>query len=203
MGKMKDTSCKLCRREGVSLCGREKCAAKRRPFAPGVHGPGRRSRLSAYGQQLREKQKAKRLYGILERQFGNYFNKASRQSGNTGDLLVRLLEERLDNVIYRLGFASTRRQARQMVSHAFFEVNGQKVNVPSYQVRVGDEITVRESKANKKMFENISERLAKHEAPGWLHLDAAKLTGKMTSHPEGEDLKQIFDPKLIVEFYSR
>ncbi len=193
----------MCRREGVSLCGKEKCAAKRRSFTPGDHGPNRRARLSPYGIQLREKQKAKRFYNVMERQFRNYYTKAMTQKGNTGETLIRFLEMRLDNAIYRLGFASTRRQARQMVNHALFEVNGKKVNIPSYQVRVGDEITIRENKKNKIIFENLGERLAKHDAPTWLHTDAAELSGKITSVPEGEELKQPFDTKLIVEFYSR
>lgn len=200
---MKQTTCKLCRREGVSLCGREKCAAKRRSFIPGVHGPNKRVRLTPYGIQLREKQKAKRLYCVIERQFRNYFAKASAQQGNTGEILVRLLEQRLDNVVYRLGFAATRRQARQMVSHAFFEVNGGKVNIPSYQVKVGDVITIRANKQDKKLLEDVKERLAKTEVPQWLSLDPGSLSGKVTSVPAGEDLKQVFDPKLIVEFYSR
>ncbi|MBU0531786.1 MAG: 30S ribosomal protein S4 [Candidatus Uhrbacteria bacterium] len=203
MGKTLKATCKMCRREGVSLCGKEKCAAKRRSFAPGQHGPTRRSRLSPYGIQLREKQKAKRFYNVMERQFRNYFTKATLQKGNTGETLVRFLEMRLDNVVYRLGFASTRRQARQMVNHALFEVNGQKVNIPSYQVRVGDEITIRESKKNKIIFEGLSEKIAKYTTPAWLHMDAATLSGKVTSVPEGEELKQPFDTKLIVEFYSR
>ncbi len=193
----------MCRREGVSLCGKEKCAVKKRSFTPGMHGPGRRARLSVYGTQLREKQKAKRLYNILERQFKNYFEKASKQKGNTGDILVQLLEERLDNVVYRLGFASTRRQARQLVNHAYFEVNDKKVNIPSYRVKVGDVISIRKNKAEKKITKEIKERLSKHETPSWLHLDPEKMSGKVTSIPEGEDLKQVFDTKLIVEFYSR
>ncbi len=197
------TTCKMCRREGVSLCGRERCAAKRRNYPPGVHGPGRRARLSPYGIQLREKQKAKRFYNIMEKQFRNYFEKASKNKGNTGEILVRLLEERLDNVIYRLGFAKTRRQARQMVNHGFFLINGKKVDIPSYQIKVGDEITIRENKTDKGLFQDLKERLAKHQAPGWMHLDAGAPGGKITSHPEGDDLKQVFDPKLIVEFYSR
>src|SRR3990167_5315518 len=140
MGVSLKTTCKLCRREGVSLCGRENCAFKRRPFPPGAHGPDqskRKPRLSSYGTQLREKQKAKRLYNVLERQFRKYFEAASRKKGNTATYLVQLLETRLDNVVYRLGFALTRRQARQMVSHGFMTVNGENVNIPSYQVRPG------------------------------------------------------------------
>jgi len=203
MGRTMKPTCKMCRREGVSLCGREKCAVKRRSFTPGQHGPGRRPRLTAYGQQLREKQKAKRLYNVMEKQFSNYFAKANSMKGNTGEILVRMLETRLDNVVYRLGFAKTRRQARQMVGHALLEVNGVKVDIPSYQVKTGDEITIRANKVDKKVFEGLKERLAKQEAPSWLHMDAGSLKGKVTSLPDGEDLKQVFDTKLIVEFYSR
>jgi small subunit ribosomal protein S4 len=193
----------MCRREGVSLCGKERCAVKRRNYPPGVHGQGRRPRLTAYGIQLREKQKAKRFYNVMEKQFRNYFKKASQSTGNTGEVLVRLLEERLDNVVYRLGFGKTRRQARQLINHGFFEINGKKVDIPSYQVKVGDVITIKGAKTEKGIFQDLNDRLAKHEAPGWLHMDAGSQTGKITSHPEDNDLKQIFDPKLIVEFYSR
>lgn len=197
-------TCKQCRREGVSLCGREKCALKRRPFAPGVHGPtARKPRLSGYGTQLREKQKAKRLYGIMERQFRNYFEKATQKKGDTGIFLVQQLETRLDNVVYRLGFAMTRRQARQMVSHGFFDIDGAKVNIPSYQCSIGEVISVRESKKGKGLMASVSERVAKHEVPNWLTLDPAKLSGKILGMPEGADLASVFDPKLIVEFYSR
>jgi len=193
----------MCRREGVSLCGKERCAAKRRNYVPGVHGPGRRPRLTAYGIQLREKQKAKRLYNVMEKQFRNYYDKAAKNKDNTGVILVRLLEERLDNVVYRLGLGKTRRQARQLVNHGFFLVNGKKVDIPSYQVKVGDEIAIRDNKQSKKIFQELNDHLAKQTPPGWLHLDVATQSGKVTSHPEGDDLKQIFDPKIIVEFYSR
>jgi small subunit ribosomal protein S4 len=190
----------------VSLCGRENCAVKRRPFPPGVHGPAqmkRRPRLSSYGTQLREKQKAKRLYNVMERQFRRYFENASKKKGNTATYLIQLLETRLDNVVYRLGLALTRRQARQMVSHGFFTVNGKPVNIPSYQLRPGNIVAVKESKRTKGLLGNIQERLAKTEAPKWLSLEAANLTGKVVALPEGEDLRQVFDPTLIVEFYSR
>ncbi len=206
MGVSLKSTCKLCRREGVSLCGRENCAVKRRPFPPGVHGPAqmkRRPRLSSYGTQLREKQKAKRLYNIMERQFRRYFENASKKKGNTATYLIQLLETRLDNVVYRLGLALTRRQARQMVSHGFFTVNGKPVNIPSYQTHPGDIVAVKESKRAKGLLGNIQERLAKVEAPKWLSLEAVNLTGKVTALPEGEDLRQVFDPTLIVEFYSR
>lgn len=193
----------MCRREGASLCGREKCAFKRRGTVPGVHGAKKTRRPSIFGSQLREKQKAKRLYNILERQFRGYFEKAVKKQGDTGKLIIQMLETRFDNTIYRLGFAKTRRQARQFVSHSMFDINGKKVNIPSYQVKVGDTITLREVKKNKKAFENISEQLQKTETPSWLLIDPASVTGKVLSLPEGENLKTIFDPKLIVEFYSR
>lgn len=196
----------MCRREGVTLCGKEKCALKRRSAPPGVHGPAqalRRPRLSSYGVQLREKQKAKRLYNVMERQFRRYFEAASLKKGNTADFLVQTLERRLDNVVFRLGFAKTRRQARQMVNHGFITVNGVDVNIPSFTVRVDEVIGFKESKKTKGLLNGLQERLQKTEAPRWLSLDAAMFTGKVTSLPEGEDLKSVFDPTLIVEFYSR
>jgi small subunit ribosomal protein S4 len=206
MGKTLKTSCKMCRREGVSLCGKEKCALKRRPFPPGVHGPAQsrqKPRLSAYGTQLREKQKAKRLYNVMERQFVRYFEAASKSKGNTAEKLVQTLERRLDNTVYRLGLAKTRRQARQMVNHGLICVNAKSVDIPSYQVSVGEVISVADAKRSKGLFNGLSERIAKHETSRWLSLDAATLSGKVTSLPEGEDLKSVFDPTLIVEFYSR
>ena len=204
MGRILGPIGKMSRREGVALDDNPKNAVKRRPYPPGAHGNvDRRNRMSGYGVQLREKQKAKRLYGVMERQFRNYFEKASQHRGNTGELLVRNLELRLDNVVYRLGFAKSRRMSRQMVNHGFFEINGAKVDIPSYQVVSGDVVTIRENKKTKTIFQSLDEDLKKHTAPGWLHMDAKMRTGKVTSIPEGEDLKQIFDPTLIVEFYSR
>lgn len=204
MGKTLKTTCKMCRREGVSLCGRERCALKRRASLPGQHGPLQKSpKLSGYGLQLREKQKAKRLYGIMERQFRRYFEAARRKTGNTSEHLIRELELRLDNAVYRLGFAKTRRQARQMVSHSFFTVNGKTVNIPSYSVRVGEEIAIKENKLKKKNVENLSEQMTKSIAPKWLNATPGSLKGKVVSLPEGEDLQSVFDPTLIVELYSR
>ncbi len=203
MGKYLGPTCKLCRREGVSLCGKAKCAVKRRNFPPGVHGNKGKPRLSGYGVQLREKQKAKRLYNILEKQFRNYFEKAINQKGDTSESLVKLLETRLDNVIYRLGLATTRRQARQMVNHGFFLINGKKVNIPSYQIKIGDVITIKQNKTEKKIFESIKASKEKVEMPSWLDFDAKAQEGKVLTMPSGDELKQIFDPKLIVEFYSR
>lgn len=194
----------MCRREGVSLCGRERCAIKRRSSPPGQHGSTqKRIKISGYGSQLREKQKAKRLYNIMERQFRRYFDEARRKTGNTSEHLVRLLELRLDNTVYRLGFAKTRRQARQMVNHGFFTVNRKTVDIPSCAVKVGDEICIKETKQNKKLIETVRETLANSTTPKWLHIIPAELKGKVVSLPEGEDLQTIFDSTLIVELYSR
>jgi len=205
MANLKIT-CKMCRREQVSLCGKETCAFKRRPTLPGVHGPKylrRRPRLSSYGLQLREKQKARRLYNVMEKQFRRYFEESSNKQGNTSDILVQLLELRLDNVVHRLGIGMTRRQARQIISHGYIEVNGKHVNIPSFRVRIGDIITVKESKKTKKLLLNLKEYIENHNTPQWLTMDTSNLTGKVTSIPEGEDLRSVFDPTLIVEFYSR
>jgi len=203
MGKYLGPTCKLCRREGVSLCGKAKCAVKRRNFPPGAQGNKGKTRLSGYGVQLREKQKAKRLYNILEKQFRGYFKKAINQKGDTSESLVRFLETRLDNVIYRLGLATTRRQSRQMVNHGFFLVNGKKVDIPSYQIKIGDVISIRKNKTEKKIFESIKASKERVEMPSWLDFDAKAQEGKVLTMPSGDELKQIFDPKLIVEFYSR
>ncbi len=201
---------KMSRREGVALSTGVKVlkVMQKRPYAPGVHGSakagkGGRSRLSVYGTQLREKQKAKRIYGIMEKQFRNYFTKATSMQGNSADNLAKMLEMRLDNVIFRLGFAKTRPQARQMVSHAMFTINGKKVDIPSYCVSVDDKIDVRENKKAKKLFEDLEKRMSNYNVPGWLHMDITTMSGKVVSIPEGEDLKEVYDPKLIVEFYSR
>lgn len=207
MGKTLKKMGKMSRRDGVALSASNKVikVMQKRPYAPGQHGSprGRAPRLSVYAQQLREKQKAKRIYGILEKQFRNYFSKATRMDGNTTENLARLLEMRLDNLIFRSGFAKTRPQARQMAAHALFLVNGQKVNIPSYQVKVDDIITVRPNKTKKAIFNDLDERLKSHTVPGWLHLENSKMEVKVVSLPQGEDLKEVYDPKLIVEFYSR
>ncbi len=204
MGKTLLPLGKLSRREGVALSPSSSVlkVMQRRPYAPGQHGSptARPAKSSAYGQQLREKQKAKRLYGVLEKQFRNYFTKAVAMEGNTGENLSRLLETRLDNVVYRLGFAKTRAQARQMVSHCMFSVNGESVNIPSYHVRVNDVVEIRGSKQGKKVFSDLADRMKTYKVPGWLHLEEMK--GKVVSSPAGEDLKEVFDPTLIVEFYS-
>lgn len=195
-------TCKMCRREGVSICGREKCAVKRRPFAPGAHGPTGHSRPTAYGLQLREKQKARRIYGMMERQFRKYFDQASNLKGDTGELLMRMLETRLDNVVYRLGFAKTRAQARQLVSHGQFSVNGIATDIPSYAVRPGMKITVNENKRTSGYFKQLDEQKSARAVASWLRRDDT-FTGTVLSLPAGDELKENFDPKLIVEFYSR
>ncbi len=194
---------KLSRRLGIAL-GKEHVVRKR-PYPPGIHGPKNayRRRISAYGEQLREKQKARAIYGVMERQFRNYFEKATRKEGNTGTVLVQMLELRLDNVVHRLGYAKTRRMARQMVNHGFFLVNGTKVDIPSFSVKIGDEITIKESKKDSKLVKAIPETMNQNPLPKWLSRDNKTLSGKITSIPEGDDLDQPFDPTLIVEFYSR
>jgi len=196
---------KRVRREGVNLDGREKMARilEKRPYGPGVHGPTSRNRQTDYGKQLREKQRAKLVFGVAERQFRNYFEKATKIKGDTAETLVRLLELRLDSAVFRAGLAKTRAAARQMVSHAHVDVNGRKVTIPSYQVKPGDVITVRDSKREKKLWKSFAEQTNKIEAPSWLAVDLKNLSAKVTSVPAGEELKQVFEPQLIIEFYSR
>jgi small subunit ribosomal protein S4 len=209
MARRIEAKCKQCRREGEKLylksskCLEAKCPMVKRNFKPGMHGPTSRTRPTPYGLQLREKQKAKEVYGIRERQFHNYFTKAKQIVGNTANFLVQMLEMRLDNVVYRLGLGKSRTLARQIVSHGHILVNGKKVNIASFQVKAGDIITVKEKLMKSKLFENDQARLEKLQAPAWLHLDAKTMTGKVLSKPEGTDLKQNFDATLIVEFYSR
>lgn len=206
MASVKKKLGKLSRREGTPLSASVSIAKvmSRRQYGPGVHGPNpSRRRMSTYGLQLREKQKAKRLYDLRERQFRNYFTKAVNRQGNTGELLVRALEMRLENVVFRLGFTKTRQQARQLVSHKFFTVNGKTVNIRSYQVSVGDEIALKETKKNKTIVAELQKHAENTTVPSWLTADSKTLSGKVLSAPEGEDLQQVFDPKLIIEFYSR
>lgn len=196
---------KVSRREGVAVSDRAAHirALQRRPFAPGVHGPTSRTRLTDFGKQLREKQKAKRMYGLSERQFSNMYEEAVKRKGNSSETMVQLLETRLDNVVYRAGYAKTRAAARQAVNHAHFSVNGKKVDIPSYRVRLGDVITIRDTKRAKPLWKGIEETLSKKEAVSWLSVDSKELTVKVTGLPSGKELLQPFDPKMIVEFYSR
>lgn len=175
----------------------------RRNYPPGIHGSKRQSRPTEYGQQLREKQKAKKIYGILEKQFKNYYAKAIKQQGDTGEILQQLLELRLDNIIYRTGFAKSRSQARQMVSHNFFLVNGKKVNIPSYQLKTKDEVTIKENKVKAKNFVDLDKKLEDHKAPNWISLDSKTKTAKILNIPKQDELEQTFNSRLIVEFYSK
>lgn len=193
---------RLCRRVGERLCTTDKCPTVRRNYPPGVHGPTGKSRLTSFGIQLREKQKAKWIYGLLERQFRGYFQKAKKIKGDTGQLLGEYLEMRLDNIVYRIGWAKTRRQARQIVKHGLIEVNGKKLDIPSYIAKPNDVIMVKKAAQDKAYFKSILSNLEKHELPSWLN-SQGQLTGKVLNAPPEEELRQNFDAKLIVEFYSR
>lgn len=201
--------CRLCRREGMKLflkgsrCFSEKCAIEKRNFAPGQHGKDRKAKIEGYGLQLREKQKAKRIYFALERQFRNYFETAARQPGVTGELLLQQLERRLDNVAFRLGLATSRRQARQLVRHGHISVNGRKVNIPSFQVSVGDEIQVREKSKNLTMLEIAKDFNSHQNAVNWIQIDAEGYKGKITALPKREDINLPVNEQLIVELYSK
>ena len=208
MGRHTDPVCKLCRREGIKLylkgsrCESPKCAIARRDFPPGMHGH-RRGKPSEYGIRLREKQKLKRFYGLLERQFRRYFELASRSPENTGEVLLSILERRLDNVVYRLGFAVARRQARQLVRHGHIAVNGRKVNIPSYQINSGDEIEVRENSKKLAALE-IAKDFASHQAPPtWLEVDRDAYKGRVIALPKREDINLPINEQLIVELYSK
>ena len=193
---------KKARRLGMAFTAKDAKVMQKRNFAPGVHGQNR-VRLSEYGTQLREKQKAKVAYGIMERQFENYFNKALRQSGVTGNNLLKMLELRLDNIVFRLGFGETRAQARQLVNHGFFEVNGKKVDIASYQVKPGDTVGIRPSKQKKAYVGNIKEKIKAFKTLDWLQLNPEKFSGKVLSSPEVDSLGMEINTQLIVEHYSR
>ncbi len=210
MARYTDSVCKLCRRESMKLflkgerCISEKCAFERRGYPPGQHGPGlRRRKPSDYSIQLREKQKVKRIYGVGEAQFRNYFEKAARARGTTGEVLLLLLETRLDNVVYRLGFASSRPQARQVVRHRQVMVNGRIVDIPSYQVKRGDQISLHPSFKKKAIVKNLSLTIKKHNPPSWLELNKEKLEGKVTGFPSLEEASPPAEIPAIFEFYSR
>ncbi|MBM7853853.1 small subunit ribosomal protein S4 [Desulfohalotomaculum tongense] len=208
MARYTGAQCKLCRREGVKLylkgdrCYTGKCAIDRRSYAPGQHGQSRR-KVSEYGLQLRAKQRARRLYGVLEKQFRNYFKEAARQPGVTGTNLLRLLERRLDNVIYRLGLGASRNEARQLVLHGHFEVNGRRVNIPSYLVKVGDEITVKDKSKNSPRIKELMERAGEKTPPAWLEYDAEQAKGRVVALPTREQIDVPIEEHLIVELYSR
>ncbi|MDO7788898.1 30S ribosomal protein S4 [Desulforamulus aquiferis] len=208
MARYTGPHCRLCRREGLKLylkgdrCYTGKCAIDRRSYAPGQHGQGRK-KVSEYGIQLREKQKARRIYGVLEKPFRNYFEKAERQPGVTGDNLLRLLERRLDNVIYRLGLGASRVEARQLVLHGHFEVNGHKVNIPSYQIKVGDEITVRDKSKDSPRVKELMERSADRTPPAWLEYDAQEAKARVVALPNRDQIDAPVQEHLIIELYSR
>lgn len=193
---------RLSRKFGEPLTPKAAKYLAKRNYRPGVHGQNR-TRISEYGMQLREKQKAKAIYGIMEKQFRRYYEKASKKVGVTGDTLLQLLETRLDNAVYRFGFTQTRAQARQMVSHGYFEVNGNKVNIPSFQLKVGDEIKVRENKKSKTMIKNLTPVLAKSQAAEWLSFDSKAMSGKVLSLPSRDQMETTINTQLIVEHYSR
>jgi small subunit ribosomal protein S4 len=208
MAKNLDSTCKKCRREGAKLflkgekCNSPKCPVLKRNYPPGAHGPKGNKRSTEYGQQLREKQKAKKIYAILERQFRNYYRKAIRQKGDTGEILRQMLELRFDNVVYRSGLVSSRAMARQLISHGFFFIKGKKVNIPSYQMKPKDEITINPNKSKAKAFAGLD--LEKQDnIISWLFVSKPEMKIKIVSKPTAEDFDQSFNPRLIVEFYSR
>ena len=201
--------CRLCRREGMKLflkgtkCFSEKCPIEKRNFAPGQHGKDRKAKIVGYGLQLREKQKAKRIYFTQEGQFRNYFEKAARASGVTGELLLQQLDRLLDNVVYRLGFGISRRQARQLVRHGHIHIDGRKVNIPSYQVSVGEEIAIRESSRKLPILEPAKDFASHQNAPTWLEIDRDNYKGKVLSLPKRDEIQQPVNEQLIVELYSK
>jgi len=208
MARYTDSVCRLCRREGVKLflkgdrCYSAKCAVTKRHTPPGQHGQSRKKQ-SEYGVQLREKQKCRRTYGVLESQFRKYFDMASNMRGVTGENMLCLLERRLDNVVYRLGLGESRPMARQMVNHGHIRVNGKKVDIPSYLIKVGDVITVKERSRDMEQLKVLREQGASKTVPKWLEFDAANLTGKVIAAPQRDDIDLTLEEHLIVEFYSR
>ena len=208
MARYTDANCKLCRREGEKLflkgtrCLSEKCAFEKRAYAPGQHGQNMRRKVSEYGHQLREKQKVRRVYGVLERQFHNYFERADQKKGITGENLLQLLECRLDNIVYRLGFAPSRKAARQLVRHRHFSVNGRIVDIPSYNVRVNDIIRVKDKSKSLDVF-HIALKESRGEELVWLRLNKAGLEGELLEIPKREDIPIPAQEQLIVELYSK
>jgi len=202
MARYTGPKCRKCRRYGVSLCGTAKCAVIRRPNPPGPRSM-RRRKISDRGQQLIEKQKVRFAYGLMEKQFRRYYERASSRSGVTGEILMQLLEERLDNVVYRLGFASTRAQARQLVRHGHVSVNGKKLDIPSAAVKVGAEIGLTARGQRSEYASILKEDIKAREVPGWLDIDRDALTGRMMAEPGPSDHEPYFNPNAVVEYYSR
>jgi small subunit ribosomal protein S4 len=208
LARYTEAKCRICRREGAKLflkgdrCYTDKCAYERRPYAPGQHGRIRK-KMSDYAVMLREKQKTRRMYGILEEQFRAYFQRADMQRGVTGENLLSFLERRMDNVIYRLGFANSRNQARQLVRHGLFILNGHRVTIPSLQVKVGDVIEVREKNRQSPIILEAQQVIARRGCPAWLEVDGEKLKGKVNALPTREDVQFPINEQLIVELYSK
>jgi len=209
MARYVDAACRKCRREGMKLflkgerCFSPKCAIEKRNLIPGQHGRSRRGKLSNYALQLREKQKLRSTYGVMEKQFKIYYNNSVKKKGVTGDNLIKFLERRLDNVVYRLGFALSRSQARQLVDHRHFEVNGHIVNIPSFIVKPGDEIRIKEKSRDKVPFKAAIEVTAQRSVPTWLERQADGYSGKVIGEPARENLDIPIDESLIIEYYSR
>jgi small subunit ribosomal protein S4 len=209
LARYTDSSCRLCRRENLKLflkgdrCFGDKCAFERRAYAPGQHGQRRGGKLSDYSQQLREKQKVKRIYGILEKQFKGYYYKAEKQKGITGTNLLLLLESRLDNIVYKMGFAASRTQARQLIRHNHFLVNHIKVNIPSYQVKVGDVVEAKEKSREVSQIIEAMETVVRRGVPSWMEVEKEAFKGTMTGLPNREDLTMPIQEQLIVELYSK
>ena len=208
MARYTGSKCRLCRRESEKLflkgekCYTSKCPVESRPFPPGQHGQ-RRTRLSDYARQLREKQKLRRIYGVLEGQFRHYYQEADRRKGSTGENLLQLLESRLDNVVYRMGFGISRDEARQLVRHNGVTVNGQKVNIPSYQVKAGDAVAISERAKNHLRVKAAADFAQQRGVPEWLEVDGSKLTGTFKAQPERSDLPAEINEQLVVELYSK
>ncbi len=209
MARYRKANCKLCRREGEKLflkgsrCLSDKCAIERRQFPPGQHGNNRRRKISPYGIQLREKQKIRRIYGILEKQFRNYFKKADRKTGVTGEILLQLLEVRLDNVVYRLGFASSRKGARQLVRHRHVLVNGRIVDIPSYSIKPGEIIKVKEKSKNLDVIHAALKEVGRGDDYPWIRLNKAALEGELLEVPKRIDIPLTVNEQLVVELYSK
>lgn len=209
MARYTDSSCRLCRREGLKLflkgdrCYSEKCSFERRGYAPGDHGQAHKKQTSDYGTQLREKQKLKRMYGLLEKQFHGYFVKADRQKGITGTNLLVLLERRLDNMVFRLGFANSRVEARQLISHSHFLVNGKAVNIPSYLLKAGDEVVIKEGSRKIIRITEAMETVVRRGVPHWLELDKVNFKASIKALPVREDLTMPVQEQLVVELYSK
>ncbi len=209
MARYREANCKLCRREGEKLflkgarCLTDKCAIERRPFAPGQHGQGRRRKISPYGLQLREKQKIRRIYGVLEKQFRNYFIKADRKKGVTGEILLQMLETRLDNLVYRLGFAPSRKAARQLVRHRHVLVGGRIVDVPAFSVRPGEVIRIKDKSKNLDLIHSALKEVGRGDETPWLRLNKASLEGELLEVPKRSDIPLTVNEQLVVELYSK